>query len=425
MFIIQFDAGMLGSEDLPNEVSNDEFSRAEKFKGYDSAGYEHAKRDIQIKESEERFRSLVESAPYAIVLTDDTGIIRLINRQTEVLFGYERNELLGKPIETLLPQRFRTNHLHYRNSFYHDPLSRPMGVGRDLYALHKNDYEIPVEIGLTPLRSQDKLMVLSTIVDITERKKNEENLLQKNKELARFNEELKARTSQLIQVEKMSALGTLIAGVAHELNNPITGILNYAQYCRKNVPSDSKVANVLDDLVFEAKRCTEIVSNLLTYSYVTSGGEKASPYEETNVKDIIKRVCALFNHLLYDIKLTLDIQEELPKFRIQANKLQQVVANILKNAIDAMDTRSNKEIMIKAYSDPEKCHLVIEDTGKGISNDDLLKIFDPFYTTKEVGKGTGLGLSVSKSIIEENNGEISLESEVNKGTRFHIAFPLN
>ncbi|NJK85374.1 MAG: PAS domain S-box protein [Bacteroidales bacterium] len=189
--------------------------------------------ETRIRESEERFKWLVESSPNSIILTDGSGNIRLINRQTELVFGYERNELLGKPIETLMPERYRGHHVTYRKNYYNEPQARPMGTGRDLYGLHKSGNEIPIEIGLTPLKMQDKQMILATIVDITERKRHEERILQNHRELAKFNEELKTRTAQLIQSEKMSALGTLVAGVAHELNNPLTGILNYAQYCRK------------------------------------------------------------------------------------------------------------------------------------------------------------------------------------------------
>jgi len=408
---------------MQKETRNENYSRSTTGKSDKQEIFEQAKRELQIKESEERFRSLVESSPNAIVLTDQHGLIRLVNRQTEVLFGYERSELIGKPIETMLPERFRTNHLDHRDSFYRSPQTRPMGIGRDLFGLHKKGHEIPVEIGLTPLRSQDKLMILSTIVDITERKRNEEKLLQKNEELERFNEELKARTAQLVQSEKMSALGTLIAGVAHELNNPITGILNYSQYCRRNVPQDGKLVEVLDDLIFEAKRCAEIVSNLLTYSYVSSGISEKEIKETANVNDVIKRVCTIFAHLLKNIDLSVETEKDLPPFHIQANKLQQVVSNILKNSIDAIESRTDKEIRIQAFQDSDQCHLIIGDNGTGIPEDVIPKIFDPFYTTKDVGKGTGLGLSVCKSIVEEYDGKISLETEINKGTRFHITFP--
>jgi PAS domain S-box-containing protein len=374
-----------------------------------------------IRESEERFRSLVESSPNAIILTDENGIIRLVNRQTEMLFGYQRYELIGKTIEMLLPGRFRENHVHYRHDFYNDPQTRPMGKCRGLYALDKQGYEIAVEIGLAPLHSGEKLMVLGTIVDITERKKHEESLVQKNAELAKYNEELKARTAQLIQSEKLSALGTLIAGVAHELNNPITGILNYAQYCKKNIPPEGKLAEVLDDLIFEARRCVEIVKNLLTYSFYSQADGKSD--ETSDVAEVIRRVCNLLAHLLKDVKLNINIEKDLPGFHIQANKLQQVVSNIMKNSIDAMENDREKQLDIHAFQDTIHCHLVIEDSGIGILPEQLTKIFDPFYTTKEVGKGTGLGLSVSKSIIEEADGKIYVESVTGKGTTFHMLLP--
>lgn len=373
----------------------------------------------QIKESEERFKSLVESSPNAIILTDSTGSIRLVNRQTELIFGYMRNELIGKKIEILLPERYHGNHVSYRDNFYHQPETRPMGVGRDLFAAHKNGNEIPVEIGLTPLKMKDSLMVLATVVDITDRKRNEKSLMDKNAELGRYNKELKERTAQLIQSEKMSALGILVAGVAHELNNPLTGILNYAQYCRKNVDPDGKVAEVLDDLVLEAKRCTEIVKDLLTYSYVPIGVDEARA-ETSDISEVLKRVRNLFAHSLHNIDMQIDIDANLPFFIIPFNKLQQVLANLIKNSIDALEECIIKEIRITSVHKEDGNHIIFEDSGIGISKENINKIFDPFYTTKEVGKGTGLGLYVCKSIIREYNGSITLSSEINRGTRFHI-----
>jgi PAS domain S-box-containing protein len=377
--------------------------------------------ELQIRESEERFRLLVESAPYAIVLTDELGDIRLVNRQTEIVFGYDRGELIGKSVEILLPENFRKKHVHFRQGYYKDSQVRPMGSGRDLHGLHKLGTEIPVEIGLAPIYMQGKLLVIATIVDIRERRKNEEQILQKNKELAKFNEELKMRTAQLIQSEKMSALGTLIAGVAHELNNPITGILNYSQYCRRHV-NDPKVAGVLDDLIYEARRCEEIIKNLLQYSHPNEAAE-ADLVNSHQLEQVIKRVCNLFAHELKDIQVHLFIDSSLPGFKIALNKLQQIFSNIIKNAMDAMETSYEKKVTIRAFSDNSHCHLVVEDTGVGIEEENILRIFDPFYTTKEVGKGTGLGLAITKSIVDDNNGEIDVYSKKNKETQFHIKFP--
>lgn len=378
--------------------------------------------DIRVKESEERFRWLVESSPNAIILTDESGSIRLVNRQTERLFGYERNELIGKQIEILMPERYRKHHITYRSGYYNDPQTRPMGTGRDLYGLHKLGNEIPIEIGLTPLRMKEKLAVLATIVDITERKRNEENILQKNIELAKYNEELKTRTAQLIQSEKMSALGTLVAGVAHELNNPITGILNYTQYCRRNVEQDSKIAAVLDDIIYETKRCEEIVKNLLQYSHPYESREKIS-IDFNMLEQIIRRASTLFSHELKKINLNLYLDKDFSGFRFEKNKLQQIISNLMKNSIDAMETSSTKQINIRAFNDNSHCYLVFEDTGSGIDEENITRIFDPFFTTKDVGKGTGLGLTVIKGIVEESKGEISVTSVKNKGTKFQLMFP--
>lgn len=375
---------------------------------------------VQIKESEERFKSLVESSPNAIILTDNTGTIRLVNKQTENLFGYLRIELLGKKIEILLPARFHPKHVDYRDNYYKHPETRPMGIGRDLYAAHKNGSEIPVEIGLTPLKTKENQLILCTVVDITERKKYEKSLLDKNNELDRYNQELKERTAQLIQSEKMSALGILVAGVAHELNNPITGILNYAQYCRKNTPQEGKIAEVLDDLVFEAKRCAEIVKDLLSYVYVPAD-DKILSSQTSEITEVLKRVKNLFAHSLQNTTIQITINDGLKPFKIPFNKFQQVLSNIIKNSIDAMEDQPVKEINIKAYYESERNHIIIQDTGPGIPSNYINKIFDPFFTTKQVGKGTGLGLYVCKSIIKECNGEIFLNSEVNVGTTIHIS----
>lgn len=405
--------------DSANSKNNFQDTERKKFK----AENPEQQKESRIRESEERFKWLVESSPNAIVLTDDLGTVRLVNRQTEQLFGYERNELIGKPMEILMPERYRKNHVNYRRGYYNDPQARPMGTGRDLFGLHKIGNEIPIEIGLTPLRMQEKLMVLATIVDITERKKNEERFLQKNLELAKFNEELKSRTAQLIQSEKMSALGTLVAGVAHELNNPLTGILNYTQYCKKNIEPGSKISTILDDVIYETKRCEEIVKNLLHYSYSHETKEREI-IDISMLKQVIQRVSTLFSHDFKNIRLNLFIDNNFSGFRFEKNKLQQIISNMVKNSIDAMESSRVKEINIRAFNDNSHCHLVVEDTGSGIDEENITRIFDPFYTTKEVGKGTGLGLTVIKGIVEEGNGEIKVVSKKNEGTQFHLKFPL-
>jgi PAS domain S-box-containing protein len=174
------------------------------------------------KRLEERFRRVVEAAPNAIVMINRAGEIAMVNAQAEGVFGYSRAELLGQPVDMLVPQRFRGHHPGLRKAFFADPRARPMGAGRDLYGLRKDGSEFPVEIGLNPIETEEGTMVLSAIVDITERKTAEAALGESQRRL----QELHA---ELLHVSRLSAMGQMAAMVAHELNQPLTAISNYME----------------------------------------------------------------------------------------------------------------------------------------------------------------------------------------------------
>jgi len=377
----------------------------------------------QLKESEERFRMLVESSPNAILLTDGLNEIKMINNQAEVLLGYERDELVGTSIEVLIPQEFRIKHRKHSQYFFDHPKARKIGRGRDLTALHKTGREIPVEIGLTPLHTHDRLMVLITLIDITERKKQEEQLRHQNQELLQSSLELEKRTLQLIQSEKLSALGTLVAGVAHELNNPLTGILHFAQYLQKNPEKVGKSREVIDEIITETRRCAEIVKNLLQYAYPNEVQPRGM-LDALSFQGLIHSINQLFAIKNKDIQFDVKVEDTFNGFSFNHNKLHQIMTNLIGNAVDALETCRKKEISVIAYSDKTHNHILLEDTGIGMDSDRLKKIFDPFYTTKEVGKGTGLGLSITKRIIEENGGTIDVESYPGKGTTIRLKFPV-
>lgn len=236
-------------------------------------------------------------------------------------------------------------------------------------------------------------------------------------------EKLKKQTAQLIQAEKMNAIGTLTAGVAHELNNPLMGILNYAEYCKENIPTDNKVYSVLNDLIDEAERSAEIVKSLLSFT------RKESDDTKINFKtEIIKGIndCLKILRLKAsskNVSINLEVEEDKIYGNIKPSYLQQIIFNLVDNAIFSVSESPRKEIKIRVIENTEFLLIKITDTGKGISEENMNMIFDPFFTTKPVGKGTGLGLSIIKNLVEESHGTIMCESKTDEGTTFEITIP--
>lgn len=235
---------------------------------------------------------------------------------------------------------------------------------------------------------------------------------------------LKQQTSLLIQTEKMSAVGTMVAGVAHELNNPMMGIQHFIQYCLRHTSEDNKIYTVLKDIRHETKRCIDIVQNLLSFSRLEKEGKEA--YQKENCAVVLDRVLKLLSYRFKkeNVRLTKEIDNDVPPIWMKVNNIQQVFLNVFNNALDALEKSTKKEIGIKVHRKGEFVQVITADRGCGIEQENIKRIFDPFFTTKPVGKGTGLGLSVSQSIIKEHGGEIICESKLGEGTVVKILLPI-
>ena len=220
-------------------------------------------------------------------------------------------------------------------------------------------------------------------------------------------------------------MGQLTAGIAHELNNPMMGILNYTQYCLKHTTEDDHRYTALQDSLKELNRCIKIVKDLLAVSHKDS--EEKENHEKEDFNTILERVLKLLSYRIQEehVDIKQHISKELSKkIDIKTNTIQQVFLNLLSNALDALHDSKKKEINIDLHKEGKSVHMVIADTGCGIPQEKLHKIFEPFFTTKPIGKGTGLGLNICKNIIKTHGGEISCESEVGKGTKFKIELPI-
>ena len=237
---------------------------------------------------------------------------------------------------------------------------------------------------------------------------------------ARIITKQKKMEQELIQAEKLKGIGQLAAGVAHELNNPICSILGFTELIKESIGKTNPLNELLNDIIDSAKRSKQIVTGLLEYAR-----QSVSNVGFHNIEGVIDRTISLVEHNLKikGINVVRDNEENLPMIKIDSQKTTQVFVNIISNSIDAL--AKGGRLSITTQRENEKFVSVrFHDDGCGIPIENINQIFNPFFTTKEVGSGTGLGLSIAREIIEQQNGTIDVESEVGKWTEFKIAFPV-
>jgi len=285
-----------------------------------------------------------------------------------------------------------------------------LGTQRDLTEdLSRVVCEIKAKVGRKNEELRDAQVKLQELQDMVKRK--EPKVRAKNLE------------SELIQADKMVTVGQLAGGVAHELNNPLTGVLGNAQVLLSEIPKHNPWYQDVYRIYQSAKRCKEIVTNLLTFSR-----QQEFQFELLNINEVIENTLNLCEHELAveNIEVVKEFEKDLPKIRVSLLQMEQVFLNLIINARQAMPQGGKLTIttrLVERRGVPE-VEVVFADTGRGIKKEDLSKMFKPFFTTKEKGKGTGLGLSVSKSIVEKHNGTIKARSEgEGRGANFTIFLP--
>ena len=243
------------------------------------------------------------------------------------------------------------------------------------------------------------------------------------REREKAHEDLKRSQAHLVRVEKMSSLGMMVSGVAHELNNPMMGILNFAQYCARHTDPSDKRYPVLKDIEREINRCAGIVKDLLTFSRI-GVIEKTT---QADVGEVIRETLRLLAFRLNTARVTmsLEVADDVPLVALRVGSFKQAILNLLTNAIDACKAPEIKEPRVAIYVSRCPGGLVVEvtDNGPGMDTETLQRLFDPFFTTKPIGEGTGLGLSVTQGIIATHGGSIEAHSELGRGASFVIRLP--
>jgi PAS domain S-box-containing protein len=370
-----------------------------------------------------RLRAAVESSPNGLLVIDHNGTIVLVNREIERLFGYPRDELLGSSVERLIPAAFRAHHPGFRAAFFSQPQARSMGAGRDLFGVRKDGTEVPVEIGLTPVETEEGLYVVSAIVDISERKRAE-------REQQRLEAELR-------QSQKLEAVGRLAGGIAHDFNNILAMIVGFAELAREGVGrvSPTAMAADLDQILAASARGRDVVQQLLRFSRPQK--VDVQPIElDTVLREAVSLLKAAVPpgvsiHLLPPRGTAFSALGD-------PTSVHQVVMNLATNAAHAMPEGGTIEIGFDRFyardsfvrghpeiAEGEYARLFVRDTGVGMGDDVRERAFEPFFTTKPLGEGTGLGLATVRGIIRDHGGAVWLESAPGQGTTVHCLLRLS
>jgi len=365
-------------------------------------------KEVALRRSEDTARAVLESASEGIILIDTTGRITLVNRAAERMFGYPPRELLGEPLEILLPERIRRGHVEHRTEYFAEPRVRPMGIGLDLSGRRKDGSEFPVEISLSHVDdSPEGDVAIAFITDITERK--------------RVEAQLQHQREVLYQNEKLTALGTMAAGIAHEMNNPLGIITTRIEVMLLDAGQQLLPPQVLEDLQVlhrASQRVARIAGSLRSFARHTPGDRVP-----LDLNAIVEESLQLMQKPLAadNVQIVASLDRALAPILGDATTLHQVLMNLLTNAREAMPKGGQVRIETGPAERPGWIRLLVADTGSGIPAEEVSKIFDPFFTTKRTG--TGLGLSVTYGIIQEHGGTVDVQSAPGAGTTFILSFP--
>ena len=392
---------------LTAHVKRDEKGRVIDYEGLNIDISERKRMERELKEANEFLTNLIESSVDGIIVTDTKGNILIFNKGAENILGYNAEEVVGK--------------MNIRSIY-------PPGVAKEVMEkLKSSDYGGMGKLTSFPIahRRKDGELIegdlsASLIYDENGKEIASVGIFKDLRERLRIERELREMQQALLQSEKLAAMGKLTSQIAHELNNPIYGIMNTLELLRTEVPPESKRRRILELSLSETQRLAEMLRNMLSFSKPEE--EKRRPVK---INELVEGILLVMEKQMREsnIKVETYFDETLPEVMASTNQMRQVMLNLLKNAKEAMPKGGS--LTVRTSREDHKVVVAIQDTGVGIPEELRDKIFEAFFTTKQKVKGVGLGLSVCYGIIKDHGGEIRVESEVEKGTTFTILLPFS
>ena len=355
------------------------------------------------------FRIATDMSPAGILAVAADGTILLANREIERLFGWRREDLVGRSIEVLLPAAARHGHVAHRDGYFAAPRARHMGAGRDLRGVRKDGAEFPVEVGLNPVRTSRGMVTLATVLDVTARQELERG----------------QRQSQ-----KLEALGTLAGGIAHDFNNILLAIVGHTELALRE--QGDTLDRDLEQVLTSADRGAKLVQRILAFSRTRE--VKRMPL---GLAHAVREAAELMRSSLpASVEMRLSLAADTPHVSSDEVELHQIIMNLTTNAAHAMPQGGLLTIETRAYAPdeawlarhpglagPELARIVVRDRGTGMPAELVERVFEPFFTTKPAGQGPGLGLSVVHGIVREHGGVIEIDTQLGRGTTFTITLP--